>query len=241
MKIAILKPDSVLEQFQPEHGDYEEMLSRTLYQAEPLVSAAQPLQLDVYDVMAGEYPVNRDEYAGFIITGSKQSVYEPDAWIGRLRDYVVTLHQERRRLVGICFGHQMVALALGGETRAAPVGWNVGMHESTVREHRPFMNPPMTRLNLLHSHKDQVLEMPAEATCLASAGRCPTSMMMIGEHIFTVQGHPEFVPAYSKALMEFRREMIGEENYMTGMASLAHQSDSPVVAQWILRFIANEA
>ena len=131
MKIGILQADAVLDQFQPEFGDYPAMFQTMLEKA-----AESVLEMNIevvhFDIEHGTYPDTVDECDGYIITGSKKSVYEDEPWIHRLRDYVGELHNAKAKLVGICFGHQMIALALGGSTEAADVGWGVGVHKSTI-------------------------------------------------------------------------------------------------------------
>ncbi|MFN3238443.1 MAG: glutamine amidotransferase-related protein [Pseudomonadales bacterium] len=127
MKIGILKADSVLEQFQPEHGDYPDMFVRRLGD-----NAPESVEFATYDVEHGVYPNHMDDCDGYVITGSKKSVYDDEDWIRALEAYVVELHEHLKPLIGICFGHQLVAQALGGKTEAAAVGWGVGVHESTI-------------------------------------------------------------------------------------------------------------
>ncbi len=236
MKIGILKADSVLDQFQPEFGDYPDMFVRILS------DAASATGIDIsfvtYDVEHGEYPENIDVCDGYVITGSKKSVYDDEAWIHDLQHYVVQLHEAKKKLVGVCFGHQMVAQALGGKTEPAAKGWGVGVHHSDLVASKAYMTPALAEIATIVSHKDQVTVLPPGAERLATSDFCPNSMYQVGEHIFCLQGHPEFVAGYSNALIHFRRELIGEDNFKSGIASLDQPIDGSSIAQWILRFIA---
>jgi GMP synthase-like glutamine amidotransferase len=230
--IGILKTDSVLEKFSPTFGEYPEMFRTVLS-----LPGRQSLAFTTYDVEHFEYPADVNACDAFLITGSKKSVYDDEPWIHRLRDYVVTLHEARVKLIGICFGHQMVAHALGGRTAPAEVGWGVGVHTARVITRAPFMEPARDEIRLIVSHKDQVAELPPGAILLAKSEFCPYAAFQLGGHILTFQGHPEFCKDYSKALMEFREDILGQEKFSEGIRSLDSETDEGIVAAWILNFV----
>ena len=236
MKIGILKADSVLEQFQVDFGEYPEMVSRVL-SAVTQVEGDETLEFVAFDVEHGQYPEDIGDCDGYIITGSKKSVYDDEPWIHRLREFVVKLDQTQTPTVGICFGHQMMAEALGGKTEPADVGWRVGVHNAEVLAKAEFMSPVANQFALLYSHKDQVSILPPGATLLASSNNCPNAMFTVGEHMLALQGHPEFIKEYSQGLMELRQEMLGAEKFNAGIASLNRLTDQPLIAAWILRFL----
>ena len=148
MKIGILQADSVVDQFQPRHGNYPGMIESILAKAAKHVFD-ETWQYETYDVEHNQYPETTDACDGYVITGSKKSVYDNEAWIHRLKDYVVTLHTERKRVVGLCFGHQLIADALGGQTRSAEVGWGVGIHRSEVVNRPWFMDEEVSDYSLI--------------------------------------------------------------------------------------------
>ena len=231
MKIGILKADSVLEQFQPDHGDYPAMFMKRLGENSPV-----DVEFETYDAEHGVYPEHIDKCDGYLITGSKRSVYEDEPWIQKLEAYVVELNEKQKPLVGICFGHQMVAQALGGKTEKAPAGWGVGVHTSQVVATKPFLEPALEAASMLVSHQDQVTELPEGAELIAASDFCPFSMYQVGDHIFCMQGHPEFRHEYSRDLINMRRELIGETTFDSGIASLEQTLDSDTVALWIIQF-----
>ena len=236
MKIGILQADTVLKRFQAEHGDYPEMIISVLSEAASEIG--MKVEFINYDVEHGIYPDEIDETDAYIITGSKKSVYDDDAWIQRLKKYTQELHAAKKKLVGICFGHQLVADALGGSTHEAPVGWCVGNHENEIVQSSWFMAEENLKFySLIVSHKDQVFRLPREAKRLASTKDCPNSMYCIGDHILGIQGHPEFSKKYSRDLIEMRRELLGVETYNVGVESLVKSPMRDVVGRWILRFI----
>lgn len=232
MIIGILQADSVMEQFQPDHGNYPGMFERVLGSVDAAIKFRH------YNVELGEYPEELDECDGYVITGSKKSVYDDEPWILVLSTFVRQLHQRRKKIVGICFGHQLVAEALGGKTEPARGGWAVGVHENQILKEQSFMDPPVARFALVVSHKDQVSKLPEGAELLASSDFCPIAMFRIDNHILTFQGHPEFTRAYSKDLMEFRQDILGEEKFSAGIESLGRSHDSETISRWIVRFIA---
>jgi GMP synthase-like glutamine amidotransferase len=237
MRIGILKTDSVRDEFQSEFGDYPAMFRAML-----MASAdAEPIEFRDYDVQRGQYPASLDECDAYLITGSRESVYDDKPWIHRLTEFVQQLDSARRTLVGICFGHQLIAHVLGGETRAADAGWAVGVQETQVLSPADWMLPYRERFGLLSSHKDQVVRLPERAEVFASTPHCPNSGFTIGEHILTFQGHPEFSKGYSRALIELRRELLGEPGYSNGVESLAKPVHQSMVGRWIINFIASNA
>ena len=126
MKIGVLKADDVRPELVDHFGEYPEMFREILLAADPNV------EIISYEVMSGEYPSDIDEVDGYVITGSKLSVYDDVDWIKQLGQFVQRLHQAKKKLVGICFGHQMVAHFLGGRTEKSDKGWGVGVHRSEL-------------------------------------------------------------------------------------------------------------
>ena len=203
-----------------------------------LLGRADPnLEFAVYDVESGEFPADIDEVDAYLITGSKSSVYDDKPWIPPLVEFVRQLNERRKKLVGICFGHQLIALALGGNTEKSPKGWGVGLHSHRFKQFPDWHEGDDAELNILVSHQDQVVKTADGALVLAGSDFCENAVCQIGEHILTFQGHPEFVPEYSREIMEFRKELIGEEAYSKGVASLVglHQGDR--VARWVSNFL----
>ncbi|CAA0114564.1 Gamma-glutamyl-L-1-hydroxyisopropylamide hydrolase [Halioglobus japonicus] len=234
MKLGILKTDAVRPEWVPEFGEYPDMFVALLRQVDP------DLEFAVYDVEQGQYPADIDEVDGYIITGSKSSAYDDKPWIATLMEFVRQLHSRRKKLVGICFGHQLVALALGGKVAKSPKGWGVGLHTHSFNTTPTWHDQGDTELNVLVSHQDQVLEIPSGARVLAGSEFCENAVTQIGDHILTFQGHPEFVSDYSRSIMTFRREVIGEEAYTAGMASLQGTHEGLRVARWIVKFFTPE-
>ena len=231
MKLGILKTDAVRPEWVPEFGEYPDMFISLLGQVDP------DLEFRVYDVEQGEYPADIDEVDAYLITGSKSSVYDDKPWIATLMEFVRELDRRRKKLVGICFGHQLVAQALGGKTDKSPKGWGVGLHTHRFNTVPEWHDDEDLDFDILVSHQDQVVSNATGARVLAGSEFCENAVCQIGNHILTFQGHPEFVPEYSREIMEFRREMIGEQTYADGVASLAMNPQRERVARWIVNFL----
>lgn len=231
MKIGILKTDTVRPEWVQTFGEYPAMFAQLLGAVDPTI------EFVVYDAEAGELPQTLDEVDAFLITGSKSSVYDDKDWIRRLEELVRDIHAARKKLVGICFGHQLVARALGGQAEKAAVGWGVGVHSATFAQLPAWHDGGDPEFRLLVSHQDQVLEPAAGAQVLAGSEFCPNAVCQIGDHILTFQAHPEFRREYSRELLEFRRELIGEDNYQQGIASLDQDIEQQRVARWIVSFL----
>ena len=230
MRIGILKADSVRDEFQSEFGDYHGMFQRVFDSV-----AEGELEYRTYDVLAGDYPEAIDECDGYVISGSRESVYDDQAWIRQLGNFVITLDEQQKKTVGICFGHQLIAHVLGGETMPAQSGWGVGVHEFKVEFEPPWMPERTTSFRLLCSHRDQVTRLPQDAHVFAKSDFCPAAGFTMGEHFVTFQGHPEFSKPYAEILIRSRKELL-DSAYDPAIASLDEPSDEGLVATWMLEF-----
>lgn len=239
LRIGILKTDRVREEFIDRHGDYPDMFHELLLDAAVAAGVPAPDFVD-FDIQYGHYPAAAADCDGYVITGSRDSVYDDQPWIRDLGDFVLTLHQRRHKLIGICFGHQLIAEVLGGETRPAEVGWAVGVHSSRVIATPAWMQPHSEQFALLSSHKDQVTRLPDGAMLLAENDFCPNAAFTMGDHILAIQGHPEFAKTYSADLMAVRRDLLGEAVYQRGMDSLTAPLARELVGQWMLAFLSSQ-
>ncbi len=187
MKIGILVTGRVISELVNEHGEYDVQFQRLLN--------GNGYDYQVWFVLDGEMPESTDEADGWLITGSKHGVYEQHDWIAPLEDFIRDIREAGQPLVGICFGHQIVATALGGTVEKYDGGWAVG------RQTYDFGG---SEINLNAWHQDQVVEPPEEATVLASNDFCKYAALSYGDRIFTVQPHPEFQASYLDGLLNLR-------------------------------------
>ena len=231
MKIGILQCDSTNENFRDEHGNYPEMFMSLFKSVDP------DLDFKNYDVQQEQYPQSPEECDAYLITGSRLSVYDNEQWIRKLEKYVVELHRQKHPLLGICFGHQMVAKALGGKTEASERGWGVGVQNYQTVSIQAWIEPALEQFSLLASHKDQVTKLPEGAELIAESDFCPYASFRIEDHILTFQGHPEFQKAYSKALLNLRKEILGPKVFEAGMKSLEQTFQPQQITHWMLNFL----
>lgn len=231
MRVGILQCGSVAADLRPTFGDYPQMFQQ-------LLSATAPaLEFCSYDLTVGSFPDSAAECDGWLFTGGKWSVYDDADWIRRAGELAGRLLALRKPTIGICFGHQLIAAALGGRVAKASHGWGVGVHTTHIELQPDWMAPAVDRLSLVVSHQDQVITLPPMARRLAGNDFCPYGMLQITDHVLTFQGHPEFSKDYSKALLTRRRAVIGEQAYAAGLASLAFDVHDHIAAQWIIRFL----
>lgn len=231
MRLGILQCDSVRPELQPRFADYPDMF-RSL-----LDDPGSGLDFVVHDLVNGHFPDDVDDCDAWLITGSKCSVNDAEPWIEQAHELVRAIHAARRPLIGICFGHQLIASALGGRVERAEAGWGAGVHVNHILRPQAWMEPAREDLALLVSHQDQVVQPPSGAVVLAGHDFCPFDMLQVEDHILTFQGHPEFEPGYSRALIELRHDRIGPDRAEAALDSLAQPADSGIAAQWIRRFI----
>jgi len=143
--------------------------------------------------------------------------------------------------VGICFGHQLIASALGGRVIQSDKGWGVGVYESLLQHKELWMEGFKDRLKLIYSHQDQIVKPPAETKTLYSSEFCPYGMILVGNKFLGIQGHPEFQKPYSEGLMQHRKEKIPDDTRQKGLKSLSQNVDSKQVINGIFKFIKQKA
>ena len=232
MKVAILQCDEVLKKFVPEFGTYADMIKRMFAPVDA------GLKYRVFDSRQGEYPDDLDAYDFYITTGSKAGAYEDIPWIRRLIRFVQQLDEQQKKLIGICFGHQIIAIARHGQVEKSPKGWGIGVAKNRIVAHPEWMAEAKAGLNIIVSHQDQISRLPGDTRVIASSDFCPHFVVQWGSHFLSIQGHPEWQREYSRALMKQRRDRAGAERTEAGLASLAIAPDNTTFTHWILDFIA---
>jgi GMP synthase-like glutamine amidotransferase len=237
LRICILETDVLRPELVDQYQGYGRMFEQ-LFARQPIAA-----QFSVYNVMNGDYPAADEQFDAYLVTGSKADSFGNDPWIQPLKAFLLDRYQRGDKLLGVCFGHQLLALLLGGKAERAPQGWGVGIHDYDVAQQAqaPWMSPEVEELSLLISHQDQVTALPENATVIASSPFCQFAAFHIGDQVLCFQGHPEFQHDYSRALLDLRRQNLGPAVYDAAIASLANEHHGATVAEWMMRFVAHKA
>jgi len=225
-RLGLLETDTLCDALIDDYGSYGKMFSAFFN------SLGGKLSYRHYQVQAGELPQHINECDAYLITGSKAGVYDPLPWIPTLQNWIVDFHHQRARIIGICFGHQIIAHSLGGTAAKSEKGWGLG-----VLDCKQILSGSESTLRLIHSHQDQVITLPPEATRLAGCDFCPNAALAISNSVLTFQGHPEFTPAYLKRLLAQRKGRIDSEVMAKALASLTKTTDHERVGRYLLDFI----
>lgn len=210
MRIGILQTGHSPDEVRDELGDYGQMFTRLL--------DGNGYDFTIYSVVDSEFPDGPDAADGWLITGSKHGAYEDHDWIAPLEQLVRDIRDAGLPLVGVCFGHQIIAQALGGKVEKFDGGWAVGRQVYD-------MNGDQIALNAWH--QDQVTQLPDGATVIASNAFCENAGLMIGDRIMTIQPHPEFTAQMIDALIKYRgRGNISDDILKQAEAGLSQAVDA---------------
>lgn len=225
MKVGLIECDDVVGRFPEVKGGYREMFAVLL----------PGFNFRYYDAHRGVIPSSPGECDAWLCTGSKYSVYDGTKWIADLAAFIRSIHDQP--FVGICFGHQMLAHAMGGKVAKATQGWGVGVLPLKILKEESWMKPRLRQVSIQHMHQDQVQKLPDGSILLGSSAHCQVGMFRVGENMLGIEGHPEFTVEYGAALIRARRALIGEERSQRALESLKGRADGSTVGSWISRFL----
>ena len=223
MKLAILETGRPPGELADEFGDYPAMFEAML---------GSGFEVESFDVQAGELPKPRAHDA-YLITGSPAGVYDPLPWIAPLQQFIRAAKDAR--MVGVCFGHQVMAEALGGQVEKSDRGWGAGLHRYDVVQPEPWLDGAGT-IFVPASHQDQVIVQPPNTEIVAQSDFTPfAALAWTDRPAISFQFHPEFSPAFAKALIEKRYDIVPDPD--AAIASLDAPNDNARVGGWIRRFL----
>lgn len=235
MRLCILDNDELDPLMVPAYGSYAAMFERLLR------AAGWQGAVEVFQARRGQLPGLQAGHDAVLLTGSRCDAFSDEDWVVALRRHVEGLLRQGTPLVGVCFGHQLIAHCLGARVQRAPQGWGSG--RMVYDWHAPQCLPPQgdavrNRVALLASHQDQVLTLPQGATLLASSEHCPVAGYVLEGQALCLQPHPEFDARYSAYLLGKRRQQMGESLYAERLLCLEQAHDGPLMAALMARFIA---
>ena len=233
MKLTIIETGHVPDPLRARFKSYPDMFGAMFARQGVAISA------DIVPVADGAPLPDPAGLEGVLITGSPAGVYDDLPWMDPLRAFIRRLYERRTKTVGICFGHQIIADALGGDVRKSEKGWGLGRHTYEVVPAPPHFAPEVASLSIACSHQDQVIAPPASARVVLRSDFAPNAGLVYDNGaILTVQPHPEFEDDYARALIDLRAGRADEDTLAAAHESMKTPSDSTVLARAISRFLA---
>lgn len=202
MLIGILQTGLAPDALSPEMGDYPDMFARLL--------DGQGFTFRTFRVVEGEFPAGVRDCDGWLITGSRHGVYEDHPWIPPLEQFIRDAFAAHVPVVGICFGHQIVAQAMGGKVERYAGGWAVGATDYDFGGEKVTLNA---------WHRDQVVQAPPGAKVIATNDFCANAALLYDDRALTVQAHPEFRPEFVDGLMKTRGKGLVPDEVMAAAAT----------------------
>lgn len=231
MKAALLVCDHILDKLIHIGGEYHDMFTKTFPE----------IEFTPYWVCDGQFPNSPDDHEIYFCTGSKHSVYDEIPWITELQKFVSALYDAEKKLIGSCFGHQMIAHALGGKVEKVATGWTIGVHKFDIKSKTDWIEPHLDDFKLLLMCQDQVTQLPQDSTVQASSKQCPVGIFTVSNHFLGIQPHPEFSKQYHQALYSGRSELIGQDIIDGANATMHLSLDTKILVDWIMNFLRRKA
>jgi GMP synthase-like glutamine amidotransferase len=233
MKITIIETGRAPGRLSEDYPRYPEMFEALLGRVDEQLGFATVALLD------GAALPDPSACEAILITGSPFGVYDSTPWMDPLRDFIRRAFAGKTPMVGVCFGHQVIADAMGGTVAKSDKGWGIGRHTYQLTGRRDWMVHAGPTVSLSVSHQDQVLKPPAGAVTLARSAHTEHAMLGYeGAPVMSVQGHPEFSDAFVGALWSARRgKALTDTQVDEALESLAKPEDNALVGEWIVRFL----
>jgi GMP synthase-like glutamine amidotransferase len=220
MQIGILQTGESPDALRDTMGDYPDFFETLL--------AGRGLTFRRFAVLRGEFPKDVHDCDGWLITGSRHGAYEPHPWIPPLEDFIRKAYAAHVPVVGICFGHQIIAQAMGGKVEKFAGGWTVGPTDYDFGGEKITLNA---------WHQDQVTTAPPGAEVVATTSFCENAALLYDDRMFSVQPHPEFQNDFVEGLINFRgRGLVPDTLLDAAIRRLDSQPDSPRMADRIATF-----
>jgi GMP synthase-like glutamine amidotransferase len=233
MRVTILETGRAPGRLAEDYPSYPEMFVSLLSKVD------ESLTFESVAVIDGSPPPDPARCEAIVITGSPAGVYDAAPWMDPMRRFVREAFAVQTPMVGVCFGHQIIADAMGGVVRKSEKGWGVGRHVYEIIERRPWMTCAGPRFSLSVSHQDQVIVAPPGATTLARSTHTEHAMLAYASApVISLQGHPEFSDAFVSALYRARRSKTLSDSVVdAALESLRDPEDNALVGEWMVNFL----
>jgi len=213
------------------HGSYPQLFERLLG------AESGDFTFRTYPVIDGDVPRDPHECDAWLVTGSRHGAYERLPWMLETEELLRKAVAAKVPVIGICFGHQLLAQALGGKVVKSDKGWGFGLHDYQLTD------GPVQSLTLSALHQDQVVEVPVGGRVLGGSDFCPNAVIAYGDTALTFQGHPEYDIRWMRDAAATRMKGVAPEEVLAAAEDSFRQkqSDSSLVANWIANFLRDTA
>ncbi len=208
--------------------------------AQKFIDLLQPLnpsaRFNVYYTTKNQFPETLDDYDAILVTGSPCSVHDDHDWIGELIDLTRAANNKGLRVIGSCFGHQLVARAFGGEVGNNGNGWMIGNYPVHITNNYSWMQPMASTTGLYHFNQERVTRLPEAAVSFAHTDEHPDYGFTLGDNVMCFQGHPE---QPLRAMVNFLKTTDGltqDEHARAARYIHGGEPDSHIWAEWMMRF-----
>lgn len=236
MHLGVLQTGRIPEAMNDRYNEYPEQFAQ-IYQA-----AAPDIRVSGFAVLDGQFPDSPTACDAWLVTGSKYGVYDEEPWIETLKDFLRAARAAKVPMIGICFGHQVMAEAFGGRAEKYHDGWGCGVHDYQMVETPGWLGETREGFSMHAMHQDQVTELAKDATVLATSEFCRNAMLTYGDpeapDAISIQPHPEFGVEFAREIVEVRAgELIPPEKSVPALESFGRPVDGDAFVNWSLTYL----
>ncbi|KAF3483092.1 GMP synthase [Arthroderma uncinatum] len=245
IRVAVLKCDYPLPKTEEKYGTFGGLFKFLLGESTKalnrpdIIDPEAGLEVSEYDVVKEAYPALEDVDA-ILITGSKSDAFDSTPWIVKLVEFTAkALAQDRVRVIGVCFGHQIIGRALGVKVGRSDAGWEAAVHPLTLTDKGKEIFG-VEQLSIMEMHRDIVFDLPPNVVCLASTPKCAIQGMYSPRKFISVQGHPEFDKDIVMEIMQTRKANYPPDVFDEAMKVIGNKQDGVLIGQAFVKFLAEE-